>query len=415
MKSRQPALLFIFVTLALDVFGFGLIIPVMPRLVASLRGSNWADAAPIVGALGSIYGLMQFLCAPLLGILSDRFGRRRVILISLAGSSADFLIQALAPNLPWLFVGRLLNGVSGANMSAASAYIADVTPPEKRAAGFGIIGAAFGLGFILGPLVGGWLALYGERVPFWGAAIITLANAIWGVFVLPESLKPENRRQLDWSRANPVGALAALRRFPVVLGLAASYFLMMLANFSIHSIWVLYTHERYQWDDRQVGVSLAVVGVVTAVSQMFIARAAVARLGERRALVLGMTVSCCNLVCYGLATRGWMIYAILLAGSISSIAGPSINSLISCNAPANEQGSLQGALTCLSSMATILAPILSTELFHFFVEPAAPVILPGAPLFAAAVMMAAALMIAARFLRQRAPRSEPAGSAAIPS
>lgn len=411
MRPR-PALWFIFITLLLDIMGFGLVIPVAPRLVASFRDGNTAEAAHVVGWLGSIYGLMQFLCSPVLGNLSDRFGRRPVILISLAGSVVDFLIQAAAPSLGWFFVGRLLNGISGANITAANAYIADVTPPEKRAAGFGIVGAAFGLGFILGPLAGGFLAQQGLRAPFWAAAGLTVINLAFGLFVLPESLPPEHRRPLSWGRANPAGSLAALRRFPVVVGLAASFFLWSLANFSVHSVWVLYTGYRYHWSDSQVGVSLAIVGLATGVVQMAVVRLLTPRIGDRRALIFGMAIGVCNLMGYGLATRGWMIYAILAIGSLSAVSGPSLNSIISRNVPPDEQGAVQGAMAGLTSIATVVAPLLSTSLFGYFIGPTAPVPLPGAPFFFAALLMLTSLVMAARFLQTH--RDEPTPSLSAP-
>jgi MFS transporter, DHA1 family, tetracycline resistance protein len=398
----KPALWFIFITLALDVLGFGLVIPVLPGLVRQFKGGDTTAAAYTVGWLATIYGMMQFLFAPLLGALSDKLGRRPVILISLAGSVIDFVIQACAPTLGWFFVGRTLNGVSGANITAANAYIADITPPDKRAAGYGVVGAAFGLGFLLGPLAGGMLsAQWGLRAPFWGAAALTAANLLFGLFVLPESLARENRRSLDWTRTNPVGALEHLRRFPMVQGLALSYFLMMLSQFGVHSVWVLYTQHRYAWNPTEVAVSLAIVGLMTAVVQMGLARWLVPKLGERRALLFGMSMSVLNLVSYGLATKGWMLYAILAVGSVSAVSGPSLNSLISKKTPANEQGSVQGVMTSLSSLATCIAPGLSSILFGYFIGEHAPVYLPGAPFFFSALLMATALALTARFLRTR--------------
>jgi DHA1 family tetracycline resistance protein-like MFS transporter len=265
MSARKPALGFIFITLFLDILGIGLIIPILPKLVTQLQGGDLALASHSVGLLAALYAAMQFVFAPILGSLSDHHGRRPVILGSLFGSGLDYLLLAFAPNLAWFYVGRVISGITGANITAATAYIADVSPPEKRAANFGLIGAAFGLGFIAGPALGGLLGDYGLRLPFLVAAGLTLANWLYGYFVLPESLAPANRREFSWARANPVSSLGALRHHPLVLGLAISFFLSQLANFGLHALWVLYTDHRYGWTAGQVGRSLAVVGIMAAI------------------------------------------------------------------------------------------------------------------------------------------------------
>ncbi len=401
MTSQKPALGFIFVTLFLDILGIGLIVPVLPDLVKSFRGNNVADAASMVGWLTSVFALMQFVCAPILGSLSDQFGRRPVILISLLGTGLDYILLAVAPNLGWFFVGRLINGATSANITAAGAYIADISPPEKRAANFGIIGAAFGLGFIAGPLIGSQLGAYSLRLPFEAAAGLALINWIYGFFVLPESLAPANRRKFSWRRANPIGSFGALRRFPVIVGLAQSFFLINLAQSSLQSIWVLYTAYRYHWSERQVGLSLAVIGVMAAIVQGGLARRIIPALGERRAIVLGLLISVFNMTGYALASAGWMIYCILVIGSVGWIATPSLQGLISRAAPPDEQGAVQGALMSLNSVAAIVAPLVGTMVFAFSIqEGGTSGHFPGAVFLVNAVLMLAAMGLAIRTLRR---------------
>ncbi len=407
--ARQPALVFIFITLFLDILGIGLIVPILPKLVETLQGGSVAAASHTYGLLAALYGLMQFICSPLLGSLSDRFGRRPVILASLFGSGLDYLLLAFAPNLTWFFIGRLIAGVTGANFSAATAYIADISPPEKRAANFGIIGAAFGLGFIAGPALGGWLGNDNLRMPFFVAAGLTLLNWLYGLFVLPESLKPENRSQFSWRRANPVGALLALQRYPVVFGLTGTCFLMNLAHQVFPSTWVLYTGYRYGWTPKQTGLSLALVGLTAAIVQGGLTRAVIPKLGERRAASLGLGISAVCLIAYGLATEGWMAYAIIAAGSLSGIAGPSVQGLISRSVGADEQGAVQGSLNSLASIAGVIGPPLATGLFGYFISAAAPMKLPGAAFFFSSALTVTALLLAIRSFRRELPPGQPGG------
>ena len=400
MTRQKPALGFIFVTLFLDILGIGLIVPVLPDLVKSFRGNNVADAASMVGWLTSVFALMQFVCAPILGSLSDQFGRRPVILISLLGTGLDYILLAVAPNLGWFFLGRLINGATSANITAAGAYIADISPPEKRAANFGIIGAAFGLGFIAGPLVGSQLGAYSLRLPFEAAAGLALLNWIYGFFVLPESLAPANRRNFSWKRANPIGSFGALRRFPVIVGLAQSFFLINLAQSSLQSIWVLYTGYRYHWSERQVGLSLAVIGLMAAIVQGGLARRIIPAIGERRAIVFGLLVSVFNMTGYALASSGWMIYCILIIGSVGWIATPSLQGLISKAAPPDEQGAVQGAMMSLNSVAAVVAPIVGTMVFAFSIQEGHTHSFPGAVFLVNAVLMLVAMGLTVRTLRQ---------------
>ena len=397
---RRPAVAFVLVTLFLDVLGVGLIIPILPRLIEELSGGNLSSASHTFGLLAALYSLMQFVCAPILGSLSDRFGRRPVILMSLFGSGLDYLLLAWAPTLPWFFLGRAVSGITGASITAASAYIADVTPPEKRAQNFGLIGATFGLGFIAGPALGGLLGDIGLRLPFLVAAGMTLLNWFYGMWVLPESLAPANRRGFSWRRANPVGALMGLKRYPVVLGLAATFFLLHVAQTSLHSTWVLYTGHRYGWTVGQTGLSLAVVGASAMIVQGGLVRKIIPRIGEARGIFVGLAISAFAMAGYGLATEGWMIYAILVGGALGGIAGPASQGLISRRVQANEQGSVQGALSSLASVAGIVGPPMATSLFGYFVREDAVIYLPGAPFFMASVLVLVALLVAGRVLKE---------------
>jgi len=407
VRSKKPAIGFIFLTLMLDVIGFGLIIPVAPKLIETLQPGGEQAAAGTVGLLAASYAAMQFLFAPILGALSDRFGRRPVILIALFGSGLDYFALALAPTLWFLFITRAINGLSGASMTAASAYIADITPPEKRAAGFGIIGAAFGLGFILGPLIGGFLGDINIHYPFYAAGVLTLLNWLYGFIVLPESLPPEKRGKFSFARANPVGALAGLGRYPLVAGLAAALFLLNLAQFSLHSTWVLYTSHRYQWTSRDVGLSLALVGIGAAVVQAGLARKIIPKLGERRSLLVGIAIGAFAFLGYGLATQGWMIYAVIAVGSLGGIAGPACQALITKSVRSDEQGSIQGALAGLQSVANILGPLIGTSTFAYFISDRAPVNLPGASFLVASLLSVLGFFVAARVLRKHPHVPEP--------
>ncbi len=399
--ARKPAVAFIFITLVLDILGIGLIIPILPKLVEQLSGTGVQGAAHSYGLLASLYALMQFLCAPLLGSLSDRFGRRSVILFSLFGSGIDLLFMAVAPTLGWLFVGRIISGITGANFAAATAYIADVTPPEKRAASFGMIGAAFGLGFIIGPLLGGVLGSYSPRLPFYVAGALTLVNWLYGCFVLPESLALENRRAFSWARSNPLGSLLALRSHRGVLGLIGIFFIAGVAHQVFPSIWVLYTTYRYQWTVQQTGISLAIVGVMAAIVQGGLTRIIVARLGEVKTILLGFFISTLAYTAYGTAPQGWMIYAIIIIASIGGAATPALQALISKGVGADEQGGVQGTIASLSSVAGVVGPLCCTSLFGYFISDQAPVHLPGAPFYFSAGLSVIAALFAVKVLRGR--------------
>lgn len=400
MTPRKPALVFVFITLFLDVLGIGLVVPILPKLVEKLSGGGVDSASFIFGWMVGLYALMQFLFAPVIGSLSDRFGRRPVILLSLFGSGLDYFLLAWAPTLPWFFLGRLISGISGANYSAAAAYIADVSPPEKRAASFGIIGAAFGLGFIFGPAMGGWLGHFGLRVPFYAAGTLTLINWLYGYLILPESLKPENRRAFSLRRSNPIGALLELKKQRLVLGLSISYFISSIAHQVYPSIWVLYTSYRYGWGTKQTGLSLALVGLMAAIVQGGLTRKIIPKIGERRAAVGGLIIMAIALTGYGLAPQGWMIYGIIVFGSLSGIAVPAIQGMISRTVSDNEQGGIQGSLTSLQSVAGAIGPLFATGIFGYFISTNAPLIIPGAAFFFSSGLAVMAAMLAARSFRR---------------
>jgi DHA1 family tetracycline resistance protein-like MFS transporter len=401
MARPKPAIIFIFITLFLDIFGIGVIIPVLPKLVEELQGGNISAAAHSVGWLSAFYALMQFVFSPVLGSLSDRFGRRPVILASLFGSGVDYLVLAWAPTIGWLYLARIVSGVTAANFSAASAYIADVTSPEKRAAGFGMIGAAFGLGFIAGPAVGGLLGDYGLRVPFLVAAAITLLNWLYGAFVLPESLAPENRRPFTWASAHPIKALAALGRWPLVKGLAGTHFLTMVAGNIYQCLWVLYTGNRYGWNSKQVGLSLALVGVMAAIVQGGLAGRILKIIGERRGVYIGLLAMSVAMACYGTATQGWMVYFIILIGSLAGIGSPATQSIISQSVPADEQGTVQGALNSITSVSGIIAPILWTWLFSWSIAQERNPQLPGLAFYGASIVSLVAAFLAWRAFKRQ--------------
>lgn len=383
---RAPALAFIFVTLLIDVTGLGIIIPVVPKLIEQLIDGNLSQAARWGGWLTFAYAGMQFLFAPVLGGLSDRYGRRPVLLFSLFGFGLDYLLTGFAPSIWWLFLGRIFAGITGASFTTASAYIADVSPPEKRAQNFGLIGAAFGIGFILGPALGGMLAKFGPRTPFFVAAGLSFLNFLYGLFVLPESLTPENRRPFDWKRANPVGSLARLGYYPVILGLVASLVLIYIAGFSVQGTWTFYTMEKFKWDEQTVGWSLAMIGLCFAIVQGGLTRVIIPKLGQQRSVYVGLLFYSIGFALFALANQSWMMFAFMGIYALGGIAGPSIQGIISTQVPASEQGEVQGALTSLTSTTSIVGPLIMTNLFSYFTSTKAPVYFPGAPYVLSAIL-----------------------------
>jgi DHA1 family tetracycline resistance protein-like MFS transporter len=393
---KRAGLGFIFVTLLLDILGLGLLIPILPQLVLELAGGREPEAARYVGLLTATYAVMLFLFSPAIGSLSDQLGRRRVLLFSLAGSGLDYLLMAWAPTLPWFFLGRVVSGLTGASIGTAAAYIADVSPPEKRAQNFGLIGMAFGLGFVIGPFLGGVLGSYSLRLPFLVAAGLILANLAWGAFVLPESLPDEHRRPFDWSRANPVGALLVLGKRPLVPALLASSFFFTLGQRGMESVWVLYTKHRFHWSVLETSLSLTVVGLAAAAVQGGLVRRVIPALGERRSVVAGGAVTMITFAGYGLATRGGLLYVILCVGALGAISAPALQGLLSKAVSPSEQGLLQGGLSSINSLTMVLGPLISTNVLSAFIAPAAPAYVPGAPFFVSSLFVALGLVLAVR-------------------
>jgi DHA1 family tetracycline resistance protein-like MFS transporter len=397
--ARKPALNFIFVTLLLAVMGFGLLIPVLPDLTKKFCGNDVSAGASAYGWLVSVFALMQFVASPILGALSDRFGRRRIILISTAGAAIDYVIMANAPTLSWLFVGRMVSGATAGVLATANAYVADVTPPEKRAQSFGLLGAAFGLGFVLGPALGGALGRINLQLPFWFAAGCAALNWLWGYFFLPESLPADSRRAFDWKRANPLGALLAVRRFPSVVGLIDCHFISYVAQTMLQSTWVLCMEHRYGWDTLQNGFSLMAAGALMGVVQATLVKRIVPKLGEPRAVLMGFGISIVAFVCYGLAAHGWMIYLIMTAAAITGVAGPALQAYITRHVPANEQGAVQGLFSSLTSLASIIGPFIGAHTFGWAVAPERAVSVPGIAFFESALLYIIVFALAWRTFR----------------
>lgn len=401
MISRKPgrhALAFIFVTVLVDMIGLGIIIPVLPQLIVDLTGLNLPQAALWGGALATLYALMQFVCAPIVGNLSDRFGRRPVLMFSLAGFSLDYLVMGLAPYLWVLFIGRALSGLFGATYTTAGAFIADITPAEKRGANFGLIGAAFGLGFIIGPVVGGFLGEIDHRLPFFAASALGFANLAYGFLVLPETLSEENRRPFRLRNANPFGAMMQMRQFPIVFGLLGAFALFYLGHASLPAVWAYYGPERFGWTEADVGLSLGAVGLTAAFVQGFLSRKAIPALGAKRAAIIGFTIAAAAYWGYALAPNTAIMYLVIVLGALAGIGGPAIQGIMSNQVPANMQGALSGATTSLSSLMTVFGPGLMTFIFYSFSNREAELYFPGAPFALAGVLTLFAVFLIARVI-----------------
>ena len=396
--ARKAALAFIFVTVLIDVIAFGVIIPVLPHLVQEMVGGDLSTAAYWTGLFSFAFSIVQFFCTPIQGALSDRFGRRPVILLSCLGLGVDFVFMALAPTLAWLFVGRLLSAATSASFSTANAYIADVVPAEQRAKSFGMIGAAFGLGFIVGPLIGGVLGDIDHRLPFWCAAGLASLNFLYGLFVLPESLPRERRSPaFDWKHARPMGGVRMLLEYPRIWGLVAVVFVANFAHYVYPSTFVLFADAAFGWKEKQAGYVLAVVGVLSVIVNVALVGRLVKALGERRALLLGLACGTVGFVMYGLAGTGWVFLLGLPVSALWAIAAPATMALITRQVPADVQGRIQGSLGSLVSLAGIFAPAVFAGAFGFFIGPRAPVHVPGVAFLIAALLLAVAALIAWRF------------------
>lgn len=399
---RQPAIAFILVTVLIDVMGIGLLLPVIPSLVGEFTTSRDAQTY-WYGALMVTFGLSQFLCSPLLGALSDRYGRRPVLLTSIAGLGTMFFLSAIVTSLPALLATRVLGGALAANFSVANAYVADITSPERRAKSFGRIGAAFGIGFIVGPAVGGMLGSIDIRLPFYAAAVLSLINAVYGLFVLPESLPRDRRKAIEWRKANPLSSLAGLARLKTVGVLVVVIGLVSLAQFILHGTWVLYTEFRFGWGPRENGLSLFVVGLASAVMQGLLLGWLLKRLGERRLVLAGMVSGLAAFTLYGLATEAWMMYAIIGANLLGFAVAPSLNALVSKAADPREQGLAMGSLSSLGSLMAVIAPMMGAPLLAAVSHLPAGDWRIGAPFFLSAALQVIALLLAVVHFRRHPP------------
>jgi MFS transporter, DHA1 family, tetracycline resistance protein len=398
-SSKKAALGFIFITLLIDTIGFGIIIPVMPKLIEQLIHGNLSDASRWGGWLTFAFAVMQFLFAPVLGNLSDAYGRRPVLLFSLFGFGLDYLLLAIAPNIGWLFVGRIIAGITGASFTTATAYIADISSHEERAKNFGMVGAAFGMGFIIGPVIGGLLGSMGPRVPFIAAAILSLLNCIYGYFVLPESLDKNHRRPFQISRANPMGSLLQLKKYPALGGLIIALILVYISAHSVQSTWAFFNMEKFKWDEKMVGISLGVVGLLIGVVQGGLIRIVNPKLGNEKSIYVGFALYTIGLILFAFASQTWMMFAFLVPYCLGGIGGPALQAVISSHVPASEQGELQGALTSVMSLTMIIGPPIMTNLFAYFTGKAAPFYFPGAPFLLGAILMLASTILAYRMFR----------------
>jgi DHA1 family tetracycline resistance protein-like MFS transporter len=397
--GTKAALSFIFVMVMLDLMAIGIIIPVLPKLVEDMTGGDTAQAAVIFGVFGTAWGLMQFVFSPVLGALSDRWGRRPVLLLSTLGLGLDYILMAVAPNLVWLFVGRIISGITAATFSTANAYIADVTPPERRAGAFGLIGAAFGIGFVLGPALGGFVGDLDPRLPFWTAAALALAGFAYGVVVLPESLPAERRMAFSWARANPMGSLRLLSERRELLGLAGVAFLYQLAHVVLPAVTVLYTSYRYGWDNKTMGLTLAAVGVASGIVQAGLIQPAIRVMGERTTLLVGLLCGMAGFAIYGLASTGWMFWAGIPVLALWGMGSAAVMALMSKLVSGSEQGQLQGATSSLTALAGLVGPWLFSQTFAWSIAPGSAWHLPGTPFFLAAAMLAAGAALAWRVTR----------------
>ena len=399
-SSRKASILFIFITILVDIIGIGIIIPVLPGLLEELLDTGLSEASRYGGWLIFTFAFMQFLFAPVLGILSDKFGRKPVLLLALFGLGLNFLIHAIAPNIFWLFVGRILAGICGASFTVATAYIADISAPEKKAQNFGIMGAAFGLGFIIGPLLGGVFAQWGIRVPFYVASGLSLLNLIYGLIVLPESLSKENRREVNLKRANPITSLLHLKKHGAFMGLVLAFFIAHIAAHSLQSTWSFFTMLKFEWDEAMVGYSLAVVGILVAIVQGGLIKFVVRILGQRKTVYVGFMLWIIGMFLFSMASTQWILLLSLVPYCLGGIAGPTVQSIVSNMVPNNEQGELQGALTSLISLASIIGPLLMTGIFYKFTNDETLFYFPGAPFFLGGFLLIIAFIMVYSTLRR---------------
>ena len=393
-NKNQAALGFIFITMLIDVIGWGIIIPVIPGLIEELIQGDISEAAKVGGWITFAYAITQFVFAPLIGNLSDQYGRRPIILISLLGFTLDYILLALAPSITWLFIGRIIAGITGASITTASAYIADISTIENRAKNFGMIGAAFGLGFIIGPVIGGLLGQYGARVPFYAAAALCFLNFLYGYFILPESLPKEKRSVLNLKKANPIGSFLHLKKYPKLIGLASSMFLLYVASHAIQSNWSFFTMYKFNWDEKMVGISLGVIGLLVALVQGVLIRWVNPWLGNEKSIYAGFFLYSLGMLLFTFANQSWMMFIFLIPYCLGGIAGPALQAVISIQVPETEQGKIQGTLTSLMSASAIVGPPLMTGIFYYFTKEQTPFEFAGAPFLLASIFMTISALMA---------------------
>ncbi len=399
-NDRKAAVGFIFFTLVIDIVGLGIIIPVVPQLIKGLIHTDDISKVSLYGGwLTFLYATMQFLFAPMIGSLSDKYGRRPVLLFSLLGFGLDYLFLAFAPSIFWLFIGRTISGITGASVTTASAYMADISDETNRAKNFGMIGAAFGIGFIIGPMLGGFLGEIGPRIPFLVAAGLALCNALYGYFVLPESLAPENRRDFNIKRSNPLSSLFHLRKYPAVSGLIFSLLFIYLGSHAVQSNWSYANIEKFHWTPKMIGFSLGMVGLLVGIVQGVLIRYINPKLGNEKSVYLGIALYALGLLLFAFASSTWMMFVFLIPYCLGGISGPALQSLISVHVPKNEQGELQGSLTSIMSVTSIVGPLIMTSLFAYFTKPSNPIYFPGSSFLLGAVFMVISAVIAYFVLR----------------
>ena len=401
MKNQKAAIGFIFITVLIDIIGLGIIIPVIPSLISELIGGTTSEAAVYGGWLMFVYAFFMFLFSPILGGLSDQFGRRPVLLLALFGLAIDYILVAQAPTITWLFAARIVSGICGGSITTANAYIADITTPDKRAQNFGMLGAAFGLGFIVGPLIGGVLGEISTRLPFYAAAGLTLLNCLYGFFILPESLSKDNRRDFNFKRANPVGTLLQLKNYPMIIGLLVALFFVYIGQHATHSTWAYFTGEKFGWSEAEIGYSLAFVGLMIGIVQGLVIRPVVKKIGQEKSVIVGLSFNAFGLIMIGMASEGWMIYLIMMPYALGGLAGPSLQGIMTSQVASNEQGELQGGITSMISVTAIIGPLLMTSIFRYFTNPANEIYFPGAPFILGTVLALMSLITAISSLKAK--------------